>query len=322
MFVHPYIVMNDGNQIPVAGFGTYAPKKFPKSLGEDAVKVAIDVGYRHIDCAHLYENEAEVGRAIKEKIEDGTIKREELFCTGKLWSTSHTPDRVRPALEYSLHKLQLDYLDLYLIHLPIEFKPGDEMFPMDENQQLIFHNTDIRDTWGAMEQCVDAGLVKSIGVSNFNRRQLELILTMPGLKHKPVCNQVECHVYLSQSKMLKYCQSNYIVLVGHSTLGSSRDESWIDQSSPVLLEDPVLKEMASKLNRTTSQIAMRYLLQRGIVVLAKSFNPTRIKQNFQVFDFHLSEEDMKIIDALNIDLRYDVIAVCKDHPKYPFHDEY
>uniref|UniRef100_A0A8C5R017 NADP-dependent oxidoreductase domain-containing protein n=1 Tax=Leptobrachium leishanense TaxID=445787 RepID=A0A8C5R017_9ANUR len=296
MFVHPYIVMNDGNQIPVAGFGTYAPKKFPKSLGEDAVKVAIDVGYRHIDCAHLYENEAEVGRAIKEKIEDGTIKREELFCTGKLWSTSHTPDRVRPALEYSLHKLQLDYLDLYLIHLPIEFK--------------------------AMEQCVDAGLVKSIGVSNFNRRQLELILTMPGLKHKPVCNQVECHVYLSQSKMLKYCQSNYIVLVGHSTLGSSRDESWIDQSSPVLLEDPVLKEMASKLNRTTSQIAMRYLLQRGIVVLAKSFNPTRIKQNFQVFDFHLSEEDMKIIDALNIDLRYDVIAVCKDHPKYPFHDEY
>ncbi|XP_063303603.1 aldo-keto reductase family 1 member C1-like [Pelobates fuscus] len=322
MSVYPCLLMNDGNRIPVVGFGTYAPDKIPKSLAEDATKVAIEVGYRHIDGAHIYGNEVEVGRAIKKKIEDGTVKREDLFCTGKLWSNSHTTERVRPALEKSLADLQLDYLDLYIIHTPVELKPGEDLMPMDENQKPLYHNTDIRDTWSALEECKDAGLVKSIGVSNFNRKQLELILNKPELKYKPVCNQVECHVYLNQKKMLEFCKSHDIILVGYSTLGSSRDENWIDQSSPVLLEDPVLNEIARKHSRTTAQVAMRFLLQRGIVVLAKSFNPVRIKQNFQLFDFQLPEEDMKTIEALNKDLRYDPLFIWKDHPKYPFHDEY
>ncbi|KAE8613369.1 hypothetical protein XENTR_v10007690 [Xenopus tropicalis] len=316
------IELSDGHKMPVLGFGTYAPQKSPKHLAEEGTKVAIDVGYRHIDCAFIYGSEVEVGRAIGAKIADGTVKREDVFYTGKLWSTFHTPERVRVCLEKSLKDLQLDYMDLFIIHNPMEFKPGDDPLPLDENGKFIYHNTDIRDTWKALEKCKDAGLVRSIGVSNFNHKQLELILNMPGLKYKPVCNQVECHIYLNQSKLLEFCKSKDIVLVGYSVLGSSRDERWIDQNSPVLLEDPVLNVIAKKLNRTPAQVAMRYLLQRGVVVLAKSFTPARIQQNFQVFDFQLDAEDMKSLDGLNRHLRYVDTTTWSDHPKYPFHEEY
>ncbi|XP_063303599.1 aldo-keto reductase family 1 member C1-like isoform X2 [Pelobates fuscus] len=174
----------------------------------------------------------------------------------------------------------------------------------------------------ALEDCKDAGLVRSIGVSNFNKRQLELILNKPGLKHKPVCNQVECHIYLNQTKLLEFCKSKDIVLVAYSVLGSSRAEKWVDANSPVLLEDPVLNAVAKKLSRTSAQIAMRYLLQRGIVVLAKSYTPERIKQNFQVFDFELSAEEMKTLDGLNTNMRYIETKQWQDHPKYPYNDEY
>ncbi|XP_056373643.1 aldo-keto reductase family 1 member C15-like [Hyla sarda] len=317
-----YVIMNDGNKMPVIGLGTYAPAKFPKVLAEEATKVAIEVGYRHIDCAYLYGNEADVGRAMREKIADGTVRREDLFYTGKLWATFQTPDLVRPALERSLKSLQLEYMDLFIIHTPMEMKPGDDLFPVDDNGQFIIHNTDIRDTWEVMERCKDAGLVKSIGVSNFNRRQIELILNKPGLKYKPVCNQVECHVYLNQRKLLDFCRSQDIVLVGYSVLGSSRDEQWIDQNSPVVLEDPVLAAIAKKHNKTPAQVAVRYFLQLGVVVLAKSFNPKRIKENFQVFDFILPPEDMNDLDALNKNYRYVPAEQFADHPKYPFTDEY
>uniref|UniRef100_A0A6I8RTD2 NADP-dependent oxidoreductase domain-containing protein n=1 Tax=Xenopus tropicalis TaxID=8364 RepID=A0A6I8RTD2_XENTR len=266
------VELNDGHKMPVLGFGTYAPEKFPKSLAEEGTKVAIDVGYRHIDCAFIYGNEVEVGRAIKAKIADGTVKREDVFYTGKLWSTFHTPERVRPALEKSLTDLQLDYMDLFIIHNPVEFKPGDDPLPLDENGKPIFHNTDLRDTWKALEKCKDAGLVRSIGVSNFNHKQLELILNMPGLKYKPVCNQVECPIYLDQSKLLEFCKSKDIVLVAYGVLGSSREENWVDQSTPVLLENPILGAIAKKHNRTPAHVAMRYL-----------FTPARIKENFKVF---------------------------------------
>ncbi|XP_075458662.1 aldo-keto reductase family 1 member C3-like isoform X2 [Ascaphus truei] len=286
------IVMNDGHKIPVIGVGTYALQKSPKSLAEEATKVAIEVGYRHIDCAFIYGNEPEVGRAIKAKIADGTVKREDLFYTGKLWNTFHVPDQVRPALEKSLKDLQLEYMDLFLIQSPMELKPGDDLFPVDENGCSIYHNTDIRDTWEALEACKDAGLVKSIGVSNFNRRQLELILNKPGLKHKPVCNQVECHIYLNQSKLLAFCKSQDIVLVGFCVLGSSRGQKWVHQDNPVLLKNPVLNTIAIKHSRTPAQMAMRYLLQRGIVVLVKSVNPTRIKENFQTYILGRQQKSM------------------------------
>ncbi|XP_044137407.1 estradiol 17 beta-dehydrogenase 5-like isoform X2 [Bufo gargarizans] len=286
------------------------------------VKLALYVGYRHIDCASIYGNEVEVGRAIRTKIADGTLKREDVFYTSKLWLTDQSPERVGPSLEKSLRDLQLDYIDLFLIHNPMELKPGDDRYPTDENEKVIYHNTDIRDIWKAMEECKESALVKSIGVSSFNRRQLELILNMEGLKHKPVCNQVECHIYLNQSKLLQFCKSHEIALVAFGALGSSRDANWIDQNSPYVLQDPVLVEVAIKYGQTPAQVAIRHLLQCGVVVLAKSFKLQRIKENFQVFDFQLSEEDMDILNHLDRNMRYTTGRLWADHPKCPFHDEY
>ncbi|XP_003410652.2 aldo-keto reductase family 1 member C1-like isoform X1 [Loxodonta africana] len=319
---HQCVKLNDGHFIPVLGFGTYAPQEVPKSDAEEATKLAIDAGFRHIDSAYLYENEDKVGQAIRSKIADGIVKREDIFYTSKLWVTFLRPELVRPGLEKSLKKLQLDYVDLYIIHNPMALKPGEELLPKDEHGKLIFDTVDLCATWEALEKCKDAGLAKSIGVSNFNRRQLEMILNKPGLKYKPVCNQVECHPYLNQSKLLNFCKSKDIVLVAYSALGSHRDKKWVDQSSPILLDDPVLGALAKKHKRTPALIALRYQLQRGVVVLAKSYNEKRIKENMQVFEFQLTSEDMKVLDNLNRNFRYVTFDTVIDHPNYPFSDEY
>ncbi|XP_028746818.1 estradiol 17 beta-dehydrogenase 5-like isoform X3 [Peromyscus leucopus] len=290
------VELNDGHFIPVLGFGTAIPSEVSKSKATEATRIAIDAGFRHIDSAHMYQNEEEVGLAIRSKIEDGTVKREDIFYTSKLWCTFHRPELVKSCLEQSLKKLQLDYVDLYLINFPMALK--------------------------AMEKCKDAGLAKSIGVSNFNRRQLEMILNKPGLKYKPVCNQVECHPYLNQNKLLDFCKSKDIVLVAYSALGTHRDKHWVDQSTPVLLDDPVLASMAKKYKQTPALIALRYQIQRGVVVLAKSLNEARIKENMQVFEFQLCPEDMKVLDGLNRNLRYVAGVVFSGHPNFPFSDEY
>ncbi|XP_026957597.1 aldo-keto reductase family 1 member D1 isoform X9 [Sagmatias obliquidens] len=185
------IPLSDGNSIPIIGLGTYSePRLTPKGTCARSVKIAIDTGYRHIDGAYLYQNEHEVGEAIREKIAEGKVQRQDIFYCGKLWATHHDPQMVRPTLERTLRGLQLDYVDLYIIEIPMAFKPGDEFYPKDENGKWLYHKSNLCATWEALEACKDAGLVKSLGVSNFNRRQLELILNKPGLKHKPVSNQI------------------------------------------------------------------------------------------------------------------------------------
>ncbi|XP_035880951.1 aldo-keto reductase family 1 member C15-like isoform X6 [Phyllostomus discolor] len=316
------VKLNDGHFMPVLGFGTVAPRDVPKSKAAEATKMAIDVGFRHIDSAYIYQNEKEIGQAIRDKIADGTVKREDIFYTTKVWATFLRPELVRPALERSLRNLQLDYVDLFIIHTPTAVKPGEKLIPKDANGKVIFDTVDLRDTWEALEKCKDAGLTKSIGVSNFNHKLLEMILNKPGLKYKPVCNQVECHPYLNQSELLEFCKSKDIILVAYAALGSQKDLKWVEKDSPILLEDPILNAIAKKHGRNPGQVALRYQVQRGVVVLAKSFNEKRIKENFQIFDFELTPEDMKAIDGLNRNFRYFQARIFADHPDFPFHDEY
>ncbi|XP_033019441.1 aldo-keto reductase family 1 member C3-like isoform X4 [Lacerta agilis] len=310
------ITMNDGNKIPILGFGTYTPDTVPKSKVEEDTKIAIELGFRHIDSAYAYQIEEQVGRAVRAKISDGTVKREDIFYTGKLWSTFHRPELVRKCLEESLKKLQFDYMDLFLIHNPYSMKPGPDLFPMGEDKKLIIDNVDLLQTWEAMEACKDAGLVRSIGVSNFTRKQLEMILNKPGLKHKPVINQVECHPYRNQSKMLAFCKSNNILMEGYSVLGSQRDPRWTDQNSPVLLEDPLLVAMAKKYNKSPALVAIRYQVQRGLVVLVKADTRKQIEEDIQAFTFQLSEDDMKSIDGLHKSMSYIKADAYAGHPQY------
>ncbi|XP_052583792.1 aldo-keto reductase family 1 member C21-like isoform X1 [Peromyscus californicus insignis] len=316
------VELNDGHFIPVLGFGTAVPAEVPKSKIKEPTKIAIDAGFRHFDCASVYKTEDYVGEVIRSKIADGTVKRKDIFYTTKVWCDCLRPELVRSSLEQSLKKIQLDYVDLYLIHYPVALKPGEHAYPVDEYGKLMFDTVDLCATWEAMERCKEAGLTKSIGVSNFNRRQLETILNKPGLKYKPVCNQVECHPYLNQMKLLDFCKSNDIILVAYGVLGTQRYVGWVDQNSPVLLDEPVLCSMAKKYNQTPALIALRYQLQRGIVALNSTFNEKRVKENIKVFEFQLSSEDMKVLDGLNRNLRYMNASMFAGHPNYPFSDEY
>ncbi|XP_075989311.1 aldo-keto reductase 1B-like [Anticarsia gemmatalis] len=308
------IILNNGRTCPVIGLGTWKSK--PGEVTQ-AVKDAIDAGYRHIDCAHVYGNEKEVGEALKTKFAEGVIKREDIFITSKLWCTFHRPDLVEGAIKTTLENLGLEYLDLYLIHWPQAFKEGDELFPMKDNK-IEGSSVDYVDTWKAMETLVQKGLSKSIGVSNFNKKQLERVLAAASIK--PAMQQIEVHPWLNQQPLIDFCKSHDIAITAYSPLGSP-DRPFAKPGDPVLLEEAKIKTIADKYGKSVAQVLIRYAIDRGLVVIPKSVTKSRIIQNFNVFDFQLSLDDIKELSSLECKGR-----VCSMgdtyHPDYPFNDEY
>ncbi|KYN11974.1 PREDICTED: aldose reductase-like [Trachymyrmex cornetzi] len=308
----PKVKFYNGYEVPIFGLGTWKSK--PGEVTQ-AVKDAIDIGYRHIDGAYFYGNEKEVGAAVKAKIAEGVVKREDLFITSKLWSTFHKPELVEPAIKKTLADLGFDYIDLYLIHWPHGFKEGGDLFPTNADGSLQLSDVDYLDTWKAMESVLAKGLAKNIGVSNFNSEQITRLLENATVK--PVTNQVECHPYLAQKKLSDFCKERDILITAYSPLGSP-DRPWAKPDDPKLLEDKKLIDLGKKYNKTPAQILIRYQLDRGHIVIPKSVTKPRIAQNMDVFDFKLSSEDIAYIDTFDCNGRICPAEGGKASPYYPF----
>jgi len=312
----PNLVFNNGKKMPIIGLGTW---NSPPGEVAQAVGDAIDVGYRHIDGAHLYLNEHEVGQGLNSKIKEGVVKREDMFITSKLWNSSHDVAYVRTAIQRTLKDLNTPYLDLYLIHWPMAYQPGGDPFPKDDKGDIIYSYVDFVDTWREMEKAVDDGLIKSIGVSNFNKRQLEKLIA--NARIKPVINQFECHPYLTQRKLSDFCKSVGVTVTAYAPLGSP-NRPWVTSDDPVLLEDPKILSLTKKYNKTAAQILIRYQIQRGHSVIPKSVTKSRIQSNFEVFDFELTADDVALIDTFDCNGRACPQAEGRNHPEWPFNDEY
>lgn len=285
-------------QMPVIGLGTW---KMDDGVATDAVKTALNVGYKHIDCAAIYLNEHEVGKAFSSWFAQGG-KRDDLWITSKLWNDSHQPEHVEAALKKSLTDLQIDELDLYLIHWPIAQKhgvirvqSGDDFIPINE--------VPISDTWQAMEDCVKKGLCKSIGVSNFSQSKIQTL--MDGAHINPVVNQVEAHPFFPQDELVDFCGRNGMVFTGYSPLGSGdRPDKMRADLDPNLFDDEVIKSVAAERNITPGQVMLAWAINRGTVPIPKSSNESRLKENLAAAEIELTQQEMARIADANKNFRF------------------
>jgi len=286
-----------------------------------AIRGAIDNGYRHIDCAYAYENEEEVGKAINDAIKEGKVKREDLYVVSKLWLTFFRRDRVQVCVKKILAKLNTPYLDLCLMHWPMSFKGVDDtLVPVGPDGNVENGNIDYLEAWQGLEDCVRAGLVKSIGISNFNSQQIDRLVNAATIK--PVTNQVECHPYLAQKQLKKFCEERGITLTAYSPLGNPGSTANTKADKGQLLKDPTILRLAQKYGKNVGQILLKFQAQRGVIVIPKSVNLDRIITNIQIFDFDLTPEEITELESLDRNYRsclFDVFSI-PNHPKYPFND--
>jgi diketogulonate reductase-like aldo/keto reductase len=256
--------------MPAVGFGTLIPDPVAT---KQATKTALDIGFRHFDCAERYRNEQAVGDAMQEVFKAGKIQRKDLFVTTKLWNSNHRPERVKPAFEASGQRLQLDHIDCYLVHTPFAFKPGDDQDPRDEHGKVIYDpGVTLVETWQAMERLVDDGRCKSIGLSDITLEKLKEVVEAARIK--PAVVQVESHPYLPEWDLLEYCQQYGIVLLAFAPLGHAME--------PKLMDHPVIISIAQRFKKTPAQVLLAWAVQRGTAFLTTSTNPARIQENFDL----------------------------------------
>jgi diketogulonate reductase-like aldo/keto reductase len=274
--------LNNGvDKIPALGFGTLIPDP---AATREATRTALETGFRQFDTAERYRNEEQVGEAMRGVFQEGKVKREEVFVCSKLWNSNHRPDRVKPAFEASLKRLQLDYVDLYCIHTPFAFKPGDDQDPRDENGKVIYDAaTTLADTWHALEKLVDEGRCKAIGLSNVSLAQLKGVFEIARVK--PAVLQVESHPYLPEWELLEYCKGNRIVMQPFAALGHGME--------PRLLDDPIVTGIAKRVGKTPAQVLLAWAVQRATAPLTTSKTPGNIRANFDIST--LPDEAMKEI---------------------------
>ncbi|KAK6177955.1 hypothetical protein SNE40_012810 [Patella caerulea] len=310
----PNVRLYNGIYMPVLGYGAF--NKFKENEVRDAARVALEVGYRHFDTAWVYQTEEELSDAITQRMKDGVLKRSDLFLTSKLWNIHHRPESVERMCRESLKSLKTDYLDLYLIHWPFSVKgsggKGDDL-----RTKMPHDDVDFIDTWKAMEELVIKGLVKSIGVSNFNIQQLKRLLAAD-LRYKPAVKGIEVHPYYTNNELLDYCKQANIVVTAYAPLGGGTPDSASPIKPANLLVDKTIQDIAAKYNKTAAQVILRWGVDRGYTLVPKSVTPARIQQNIEIFDFSLNEADVETISSLDKSHKCYNLDLYTDHPEYPF----
>lgn len=294
-----YLTFENGDKMPALGLGTW---KSAKGEVYTAVKTAIEIGYRHFDCALVYGNEQEIGQAFADAMKEGMVKREELWITSKLWNNSHEKQYILPSIKTTLKDLQLDYLDLYLIHWPVALKRA-VAYPQTGEDMLSLREIPLSETWAEMIVLKEMGLTRHIGVSNFSIKKLEEVTAATGVR--PEVNQLELHPFLQQQKMLDFCQSKGIYLTGFCPLGSAdRPANRIVEGEPKLFENPIIQELAESRGCTPAQIMLAWAVCRGTSVIPKSVHAHRLTENLAAADIELSAQEMETMRGLDLHYRY------------------
>lgn len=262
-------LLNGRGQIPALGFGTLIPDPI---VTKAATRDALNAGFRHFDCAERYRNEREVGEALHAGLANGGVAREEVFVTTKLWNTNHRPERVEPAFEASLARLGLEYLDLYLIHTPFAFQPGEEQDPRDQDGRVLYdRGVSLLDTWRAMEDLVDRGRCRAIGLSDVSLD--ELLPIYESARIKPAVVQVESHPYLPETELLEFCRRTGVVFLAFAPLGHGVSG---------LIGDPVISAIAARVEKTPAQVLLAWAVQRGTALLTTPKTAARARENFDI----------------------------------------